>query len=495
MTVSRTRGPSPRLVAAYRLFAGGFRDDPRGYAACVLGADLTPQQAAVFDALLRPPYKVLVPSANNVGKSFAGGVLVNWHHDNYDPGVVLATSSSFRQVKHQLFKEVRRLRWRGLNLLPKDPEAYHTATHFAKGFSTTKADALQGYHEGAVLLLYDEATGLEAQAFERGQTMYKPRPGFGWVCFYNPNDPTSHVYSEEQGGGWHVVRLSALEHPNIAAELAGRPPDVPAAIDLGAIRGRIERECEDCGTTKSDETCFEFPAGSGRWYKSVDPRFAPQVLGRWPSQSQTAVWSERDLERALAAPPIDPAWPVQIGVDMARFGSNRIAFAVRWGTHVVHLESRPHTSWPTRRVSYHAADRLRELCHRYGPPAGMRPQQVPCLVDDSGGYGSGVVDHTDGYTFVGINSAEAARDPAKYPNKRSELWFVTRLAADMGAFYLAVGEGRHLVDELRADLLSARFTPDKRNRLVVEGKQQVKDRLGRSPDLADSLNLAFYDIG
>jgi hypothetical protein len=488
-------GLDPVRAGAYRRLAARWPADPAGYARHVLGLTLTPQQLSLTGPLFEPPFRLLVPSANKVGKTVAGAWLVNWFHDSFDPSVVLATSATFRSVRTQLFKEVRRQRPFGLDLKPRAPEIFHRDNHQVVGMSTKNPDSFQGQHEGRFLLLMDEATAIPAEIADRAETMFSGVPGHSWLCYYNPNDPTTWPYAAEQGGGWHVVRLSALDHPNVAAELRGEPPPYPGAVRLHRVKDRIGKECEDCGTTKADETCFEFPPGSNRWYKPVDPRFAPQVLGRWPSQSQTAVWSERDLEKALAAPPIDPTWPVQIGVDMARFGSNRIAFAVRWGTHVVHLESRPHTSWPTRRVSYHAAERLRELCHRYGPPAGMRPQQVPCLVDDSGGYGSGVCDYPEGYTFVGVNSAESARDPGKYPNKRSELWFVTRLAADMGAFYLAVGEGRHLVDELRADLLSARFTPDKRNRLVVEGKQQVKDRLGRSPDLADSLNLAFYDIG
>jgi hypothetical protein len=124
----------------------------------------------------------------------------------------------------------------------------------------------------------------------------------------------------------------------------------------------------------------------------------------------------------------------------------------------------------------------------------MKPKEVPVLVDDSGGYGSGIVDYAEGYRFIGVSAAESAREPEKYPNRRSELWFVTRLAADEGAFFLAVEDGKHLLPELKQEMLAARYSPDKRNRRVVEGKAGISERLGRSPDLMDSVNLAYYPV-
>jgi hypothetical protein len=46
-------------------------------------------------------------------------------------------------------------------------------------------------------------------------------------------------------------------------------------------------------------------------------------------------------------------------------------------------------------------------------------------------------------------------------------------------------------DELRADLSALRygFTPD--GRIVIEGKDEVRKRLGRSPDRGDAVALAL----
>lgn len=491
---------TPLHEAAYRSLAAGYRDDPAGYARDVLGFSPTPQQQAIADAITRPPYRVLVPSGNNVGKTASAGWLVNWHHDSYDPGVVLATSSSYRQVQTQLFKEVRRLRPFGLGLQPRSPEIGHTPNHFALGFSTNKADSFQGQHERHLFLVFDEGTGVHADFWDRGETMFAPGPGCGWLVAYNPHDTTTPAYAAEQGGGWAVVRLSALDHPNIPAELRGEPPPVPAAVRLARVEARIGKQCERC--EPDTEGAFLWPPepvravvpeGAGSipwgWHKPVDPLFEVQVLGRWPSHGTRAVWSPADIRKAMQAVEIDPDWPVQIGCDMARGGGNKIGICVRKGVAVVHLETMPSSA-----RSPEVASRLRTLAWDHAP-AGTNPKAVPVLIDDTGGYGSGVVDYPDGFSFHGVNSSKTARNPEKYPNTRSELWWTTRLAFDEGAFGLGnVGEGRELVAVVEQDLLAARYSLDRSGRRVVEGKSQISERIKRSPDLADALHLAFYPV-
>lgn len=491
-------------LAALRRELASYPDDPLGYAEDVLGAKLTPDQQEIPGLLQQPPHRMLVPSANKVGKSYAAGWLINWHYDNFDPGITLVTSATWTSLTTQVFKEVRRHRAQvpaaARNLLPRAPNIFDRDEHQVIGYSPRNPDAAQGHHAAHWLLVMDEATAVAVEIADRAETMFSAVPGHAWVCFYNPNDPTTWPYAAEQSGGWTVKRLSALEHPNMAAELKGLPPPFPAAVRLHRVEQRIKKECEDCGRTKADETCFQWPPPGSyrreapfdrvRWWKPIKPEFNPQVRGRWPEQSMTAIWGEGEQRRCSQGVPVDPLWPVQIGVDMARFGNNRPTWAVRQGTALVHLEER--TSWPTNRVSYHAAELTRELAHRYAP-RGTDPRKVPCLIDDTGGYGSGVVDYPEGYTFIGINSSHKARDEKKYANTRAELWFLSRLAADQGGFYTGSCKvGQHLLKALWEELRCVRCLPDGKNRRVVEGKKEIKERIRRSPDLADAVNLAWY---
>lgn len=496
---------TPTQEAAYRHLAARYKSDPCGYARDVLGVTLTSQQQEIARRLLEPPYRVLVPSANGVGKTNAAGWLINWFHDQFDPGIVLATSSTGRQVKRQLFKEVRKVRPFGLGLLPRDPTVFHREDHYVQGFSTNKADSFQGSHETNLLLLMDEATGVEAEFWDRGETMFKGIEGHGWLCFYNPNDSTTPAYAAEQSGEWHVVRLSALDHPNILAELRGLKPPVPAAIRLKRVVARIKKGCEYLGRDlpPDAEGAFLWPTLEARkwlseppdpelpwgWYLPVDPLFEVQILGRWPSKSTYAVWGPADADRCMKGCEVRPEWPVQIGVDMARSGGAKIVVGVRKGIALVGLHELPSA---TR--SRPVADFLRGLCDRWAPP-GVDPTEVPVLIDDTGGYGAGVVDYPEGYTFLGIKSSESAARPGDYPNKRSELWWELKIAAEEGGFLLGnltAATGADLIPLLRADLLAARYAPNRKSQRVVERKEAMRERLKRSPDYADAVCLAWY---
>lgn len=493
--------------AAVRHLAKQYKGDPVRYGTEFLGQVITPQQQAIATAL-QTHRKVLVPSANGVGKTFAAGWLANYFHDVHDPGIVLATSSSHRQVVRQLFKEIRRLRPFKLGLMPEAPFVRGTSErHFVEGFSTNKADSFQGSHEQNMFLLFDEATGVRGEFWERGESMFKGIEGHWWLCPYNPNDTTSPAYAQESGGDWAVVRLSALDHPNIEAELRGLPPIVPGAVRFERVEKRIEKQCEYAGRDEppAEAGAFHWPpldllARIGDppprsvpygWMVPIEPSFEVQVLGRWPSKALHAVWSPAEFERCLRKVEIDPTWPVQISCDMARNGGDKIVIGVRKGIALVWLEV-----WPSSTKSKAVAERLRQLAWDWAP-TGTKPQDVPVLVDDTGGYGSGVVDYPEGYNFVGVIASTRSRDPAKYVNTRSELWWNHKIAAEEGGFFLGnlktKGVGREeAIEALRADYTAVRYAFDKWTRRVIESKDAVRGRLGRSPDYADTVNMGWY---
>ncbi len=466
-------------LALLKRLAARFRGQPQTYVAKYLKRQLTAQQSHIAELLHTPPRRVLVRSANNQGKTFLAACMASYWFDTYAPSVTLATAPTRSQVRDLLFKELRTLRPHPYGFLPKDTRLQDAPDHYIHGLATQSGDAFQGRHAENLLLLFDEATGIDRVFWERGETMFSGTPGHGWLCTYNPNDVASPAFQAEESGLWHLVVLNGLEHPNIAAELAGLPPPIPSAIRLARVEERIAAECEQVAADATDDTCFEFPPTSGHYWRPTTPEFEVQVLGRWPGAAMSTVWSAELWAKCSKQQPIDVSWPVQIGCDVARFGDDKTTFAVRKGRCLVHLEAR--SALTTTQI----ADRLRELCHRF---ENREPKQVACLIDDTGGYGAGVIDQHDGYSFRGVNSASKAMAEHMFPNVRSELWFNTLIVANAGGVDLS----RATTPELKADLLSTKYALDKKNRRRVESKQQTKARLKRSPDLADAINLAWY---
>jgi hypothetical protein len=462
-----------------------YPDDPAGYARDILGVTWWHKQVEIAESLLRPPYRTLVKACHKVGKTHLGGGLVNWWFDSFDPGLVLTTAPTDRQVRDLLWKEVRVQRGeRGGFRGPKMPRLESAENHFAHGFTAKDGDSFQGNHSPHTLLLFDEAVGIASQFWETAESMFNE--GSAWLCIFNPTDTSSQAYIEEQTGDWHVISLSLLEHPNIAAELAGLPPPFPAAMRLSRLETLLRKWCRPVNGTPL-VTDIEWPPRSGEWLRP-GPIAEARLLGRWPSQATDNVWSDGawSASEVLALPePLNQ--PVEIGCDVARYGDDFTEIHVRRGPVSLHHEAA--NGWSTAET----AGRLKQLADQYGRHCGTEGRQIVVKVDDDG-VGGGVVDQRAGYRFVGLSANAVAVEPEGYPNRRSELWFAVAERAARGALSLARLDA-DTRRELRRQAMAPTWKLDSQGRRVVEPKDATKKRIKRSPDGIDALNLAYAPVG
>lgn len=458
-----------------------YAKDPAGYARNVLGVAWWHKQQEIAEALLTPPYRVLVKACQNVGKTHLGGGLVNWWFDSFDPGLALTTAPTDRQVQDLLWKEVRGQRGqRGGFPGPRMSRLESAPDHFAHGFTARDGDAFQGHHAEHILIVFDEAIGVAPIFWEAAESMFAGE-GHAWLAIFNPTDTSSQAYLEELTGGWHVISLSALEHPNIVAELQGLPAPYPSAIRLARLTEQIKSWCTPVSGPPK-KTDIQWPPGSGNFLRPGAIAEA-RLLGRWPSQATNGVWSDGAWSEAEALILPDTEDPIEIGCDVARFGDDFTSIHVRQGPNSLHHESA--NGWGTDET----AGRLKVLCNQWGEKTHQLPQQILCKIDDDG-VGGGVVDQAGGYNFSGLSAANRAIDPEGYPNRRSELWFATAERAAEGNLSLA-----RLPAEIRRELRRQAMAPtwkiDSQGRRVVESKDDTKKRIKRSPDDMDSVNLAY----
>lgn len=479
---------NPREEAVARVFSR-FRGDPVAYATDHLGRVLTPKQVEILTKLEQPPYRVLARSANTQGKTFTAALKCSQFYDCYDPSITLATAPTYDQVRDLLFRELRTIRPDAAGFAPKDTRLQSSPNHFVHGLATNHPDRFQGRHIEHLGILFDEATGLDGWIWGRGETMFESTGGHWWLATYNPNDSASPVYAQEESGAWSLVVLSALEHPNVLAELQGLPPPIPGAIRLDTILRRMAAECEQVSGTPDPAEHFEFPADSGAWWRPLTPDFEAQVLGRWPVSPTAALFSPLMAEQCFTtfARAYSNHWQIAVGCDVARFGDDKTAIAVRVGPCLQRLET--HTKVDTSWI----AQRLRQVVNE--TLDGMSLDRslsttIPVFIDDTGGYGAGVIDQADGYCFRGVNASAESPDP-RFPNTRSYLWCNLAALASAGVLDLSrVAGGERLA--LRQELTTARYSIDTKGRRVVEPKAHIKERLRRSPDRTDAIGLAYY---
>lgn len=169
--------------------------------------------------------------------------------------------------------------------------------------------------------------------------------------------------------------------------------------------------------------------------------------------------------------------PLIIGLDVARFGDDMSVFCFRRGRKCMFFESYRHLD------NVEVANRATFFIRQYKP---LR------LFIDAGGVGGGVVDILNDRGFKRIVrpvmfGAKALADD-RYHNRRAEMWDELRLWLG-GEQKVQLPENENLA----AELCCVNKKYDSRGRLQLEEKEEIKKRLGKSPDMADALALTFAE--
>jgi hypothetical protein len=164
--------------------------------------------------------------------------------------------------------------------------------------------------------------------------------------------------------------------------------------------------------------------------------------------------------------------PMILGIDPARFGDDRSVIFPRRALQA--YEPFICSGIDNMTLASTAANKMEEL-------------KADAVFIDAGA-GAGVIDRLRqlGYGQKVIEVPFGGRPTAAglYKNKRAEMWAAAR-------DWLKAGGALPKTDGLTQDLSGANYDYDEAGKLRLESKDRIKERLGRSPDLADALALTF----
>lgn len=479
-----------------------YQDNIEDYANDFFGVTLWKKQLEIVNTLKEYDY-VCVRSAHSTGKSYLLGILLNYYFDTLYPLIGVASAPTQKQVQNVIFAYARQFREMSMDVLgnfwegPKKPRIATNDNHYFEGIVTMDPTSLQGRHGPNVIMLLDEAVGIKPEMFEALESLMigdKVKV----LAIYNPTDPSSHIASVEKRPGWKVITMSAYEHPNIWVGverlMEGRDPledlPYPGAINLPKFEQMLKQWSDEIDERdydpKRDIILPSSYLNEKLQYFRPGPIASARVLGRWPETSLNSIFSEYEVNSAaMNIVPQEETDVLSIGVDVARFGADFTAFCVRHGNRVYDLIE------VNGLGVTEVAGRTIELVKRYGDIFEV-PYKYIDIAIDSVGIGSGVFDILleDGYNVHEINVGERAYDPDQYVNLRTELWFeVHQLFIEQNISLSRIP--KHIREELNKQLISPLYKYDRRGRRQIETKDDTKKRLGRSPDSADALMLAF----
>lgn len=210
-----------------------------------------------------------------------------------------------------------------------------------------------------------------------------------------------------------------------------------------------------------------------RTYGRDNPWVMATILGLFPPTGFNALLGPDDIDASVAKEykesQISNA-PVVLGCDVARQGDDSSAIAIRQGR----------VAFPIRKLRIPDTMVLaRQFADEFN-----KNNADGIFVDETGGYGAGVVDAMRqlGHDVIGIQFGSRASD-YRYFNKRSEMYFEL-------AEWVKSGGKLPEDPELKEELCATTFVYQGDKFRIVE-KEIIKDKIGRSPDKADALALTF----
>lgn len=441
--------------------------DIRVFAREIMGMSPTWQQDQLFDLVQYETFApvhllkkgIAVKSGQGPGKSAATTVVALWRLLRRPGNMVLVTAPTMRQVEDvwigrlqewvskapvelQQLLDIQKKR-----VLVNDMQDWRILT--ATG---VKADNVSGYHHPEMTVIADEASGIKRLIWsalkgtltqERNLLVAIGNPNLRETEFFDMFNKDSHLY--------HTLTWDSRRSPN---------------VDKRHIKKMADEFGEDSDV------------------------YRVRVMGEFPRESPNVVIRYEDLLRACRETAFLKAFQVeipedggprkQIGIDLARFGSDESVIVARYNCAMVALRRFSKTE---------PADVIENAFALQRSMGWANDSTIYCV--DSDGLGQGVLSmlYRAGKQVHEFHSGGTANNPHMFKDAVSEGYFHLKKVSSKLPWHVKED------DQMFAQLTSRQYRYDN-GKIRLESKDEYMLRVGMeeftSPDRADATVLAFY---
>lgn len=457
----------------YDRFRQTYWNDPVGFARdCIMweaNDGLTIYQKDILHNLPRQK-RISVRGPHGLGKSCMAALSILWFALTRDGAdwKVATTASAWRQLEKFLWPEVhkwaRKINWPRVGREPfalsQELLSLSLRLRTGEAFALASDDhnMIEGAHADHMLYVFDEAKAIPEATWDAAEGAMVNANSY-WFSISTPGTPSGRFYdiqTKKSGyGDWWVRHVKTQE---------------------AIMANRITQQWVDARKKQWGET------------SSV---FQNRVAGEFASEDENSViplnWIEAAnlrWERWREQTPVGEEGKIeQIGLDVARQGSDQTVFAFRTG-HII-TELQKFSKSDTMETAGRAVAYLNE-----------HPNAQ--LIVDVIGIGAGVYDRTYEqypYRVSPFNAGESTTimDKANvwgFVDQRTASWWILRELLDPA-------NGLEIClppdDELIGDLAAPRWKVVSNGKIRVESKEGIKERLRRSTDSADAVAQAFWE--
>lgn len=432
---------------------------------------------------------IAVKGCHGSGKTHVSSGIAIEHITGHTDGTAYVIAPTLRQVKNFISQiEIAR---QEIDFFT--PECSSTGLKLSEGnyilgASSSKGVNIQGFHGPRVLIVCDEAPGIDQQIWDAIRGISSG----GKITVLelgNPVVPSGHFFDNfgKNSETCHGITISAFDTPNLYNRAARRP------YTIEEILGMSDAEL-DGGPHES--------LVSRRWVKECyydwgpdSPNYYSRVLGLFPTQSEWSVFSLEWIHGANRDPKLtelDTAEGhyIQVGIDVAGGGDDETVLCARVDGIII------------AKFVYkerHPAGRIISDLHWIKDKFGDRYQMGPVVIDIVGiGLNVAPVIAEAGFYVIGFQANARPRNTRDFYDAKSEIYWEARGFFEDGDISQLDPDGdEHTApydDTTRAQLSTIMWATTNRGKIRIEPKEQAKKRGVKSPDRAEALIMAFMRI-
>jgi hypothetical protein len=413
------------------------------------------------------------------GKTWCAAGLPLWWLARYKTGKTFTTAPTLRQVK-TFWKDVA-VAYLGSRLRTVLPEPTSQGLQvapdrYAFGASSSAGVNVQGLHGSEVLIIADEAPGIEQDIWDAIEGI---RAG-GRVRVLemgNPVVPSGHFYDSftVARSSYECISISAFDTPNFQK-----------------LDGTTITEAELLAMSKDELADNSFPSLITKsWVYEMlhvwgpqHPKYKARVLGEFPSDDPYSCFPLAWLEKAKRTPTLEELsnakkYRIMVGIDVAGAGSDETVLTARVAGIII-----GQWAWPD-------ADPRGAVCRVLGELRARRDYVFGSAIVDTVGIGYNFALHLadQGFPVVGFNAGARPIQSDRFANLKAEAYWTFRE-------YLRQNEISNLTDEqCNAQLSTIRYRENPRGLTEIESKDERNKRgIPGSPDRAESAIMAFLRV-
>jgi hypothetical protein len=404
-----------------------------------------------------------VESATACSKTFIGAAIALWFLECFENSIVVTTAPKSTQLELHIWKEIGKLHKkfnRGyldsltLRMRKSDQgkkEFEWSLVGFVAGTKSDKEteEKAQGFHAEHMLIIFEETPGIPRSIINTLK-LTSQAPHNLILALGNPNHHLDQLHLFCKLPRVRHIRISGLDYPNIVL-------DDPSIIPGGKSRQGIKDILDDVGSVEA-------------------PRYLSRVRGISPAQSSDSLinvqWcyeavsrEDNEVENGLVA----------LGVDVADSETgDKAAIALGKGA-VLHEVN----SFPCPDANQLGKMQVYQAIKKYY----INPKHVGV---DGVGVGAGAINALKEmgiYVYNLMGGARAVHEPKSaytFKNLRSQMWWELREDLRQGLICIPNDE------EVIADICAPTYKVNDKE-IIVESKDEIKKRLGRSPNKGDAV--------